>query len=152
MAKTATAETTEEVQAPEATNGKKPSPKSKEALGITGDVSLCWIPFPLTEAQNDVVEKVVKVQGYKKKSDLFVALLNQTMESQQAWLNETAAQYTEPEKKQRSGVPRKKIEEMSVEELQKASEAAQARLEASQRRAQVLLEAAKARAAAAANN
>jgi hypothetical protein len=69
-------ETTDTPVTPAAPAAKKPSPKSKEALGVSADSSICWLPVVLT---NDEAEAVRKIAGKRNTKETLVKVADVLM-------------------------------------------------------------------------
>ena len=133
----------------------KKSPKAKSELGIPEDHIITWVPFSCDEQTHDTLTKAAKSLGYNKKYDIFVDMLKKSVAANWENLQAEADKYVPSTKEKTEGTgtraPRKKIEEMTEEEVDKALEAAQKQQKQSAERASALLAAARARKAAAAN-
>lgn len=129
------------------TTEKKLSPKAKSVLGIPEDMSICWIPFPLNDEDDKTVAHVAKLRDVKKYAVLS-NILGDALLSHIEELREEAKAYV-PTTATRTGKSRKKVEDMTQEELDNNLKAAQKRIEAAQAKAAALMAAAKARSAAA---
>jgi len=88
-------ETTDTPVTPAAPATKKPSPKSKEALGVSENSSICWLPVVLTSDEAEAVRKIAGSRNTKEKpvkvADVLMGVFTQPLKDAMPALLEEAS-------------------------------------------------------------